>query len=60
MQPPPSFCDVYVDSDHAGCLGTRKSTNGGVQFHGRHCIRSYSSTQTVLALSSGESEFYSI
>eukprot|EP00959_Pyramimonas_sp_CCMP1952_P322694 6752659-Pyramimonas_sp.AAC.1 len=60
LQPPQSFCDVDVDSDHAGCLGTRKSTNGGVQFHGRHCIRTYSSTQTVLALSSGESEFYSI
>ena len=60
LQPPQSFADVYVDSDHAGCLGTRKSTNGGVQFHGSHSVRTYSSTQTVLALSSGESEFYSI
>eukprot|EP00972_Heterocapsa_arctica_P098012 14460840-Heterocapsa_arctica.AAC.1 len=23
------FMDVYADSDHAGCLATRKSTSGG-------------------------------
>jgi hypothetical protein len=48
------------DSDHAGCLRTRKSTNGLNLFHGRHWLRGAASTQSVIALSSGESEFYGI
>jgi hypothetical protein len=48
----------YVDSDYAGCVVTRKSTNAGVLMHGCHKLRGYSSTQAVPALSSGESEFY--
>ena len=51
---------LKVDSDHAGCLRTRRSTSGGAALHGAHCIKHYSSTQTVIAISSGESEFYSI
>ena len=31
-----------VDSDHAGCLKTRKSTNGGALMLGSHCIKSWS------------------
>ena len=27
-------------------------------FYGKHCIRSYSSTQAIIALSSGEAEYY--
>ena len=50
----------YEDSDHAGCLRTRMSTNGMNLFHGKHWIRGSSSTQSVIALSSGESEFYAI
>ena len=48
------------DSDHAGCLRTRKSTNGVNLFHGQHWLRGAASTQSVIALSSGESEFYGI
>ena len=50
----------YGDSDHAGCLRTRKSTNWMNLFHGQRWIRGASSTQSVIAMSSGESEFYAI
>lgn len=49
---------IKSDSDDAGCKETRKSTSSGFLFHGAHLIKCYSSTQHVLSLSSGESEFY--
>ena len=52
--------DVYVDTDYAGCRKTRKSTSGGVATLGSHTIKSWSTTQAVIALSSGEAEFYGI
>ena len=51
-----SRLDVWCDADHAGCLRTRKSTTG-------YCIRIGGSTtksQAVIALSSGEAEYYSL
>ena len=51
---------MKVDSDHAGCVRTRKSTTGLAAFYGKHVIKAASTTQTVIALSSGESEFYAI
>ena len=59
-QEPCSYLDVHVDTDHAGCLRTRKSTNGGALQFGLHTLKSWSSTQSVIALSSGESEYYGI
>ena len=50
----------YVDSDHAGCLITRRSTTGLVLMAGRHCIKASSNLQSTISLSSGESEFYAI
>ncbi|CAE7534917.1 unnamed protein product [Symbiodinium natans] len=47
-----------VDADFAGCGKTRKSTSGGAVFFGSSPLRSYSSNQAVIALSTGESEFY--
>ncbi len=47
---------VYVDTDHVGCLRTRRSTSGGVILLGQHCIKGWSSTQKAVALSSGEAE----
>ena len=41
--------DVWVDTDFAGCLRTRKSTSGGVITLGEHVIKSWSSTQTTIA-----------
>ena len=51
-------CDitVLVDSDWAGNTETRKSTSGGVLKVGKHVIRTWSSTQTTVATSSGEAE----
>ena len=49
---------VWTDTDYAGCRDTRKSTSGGLIMIGNHMIRSWSSTQRVIALSSGEAEYY--
>ncbi len=46
------------DSDVAGCRETRKPTSGGVLQLGSHTIKTWSSTQSVIALSSGEAEYY--
>ncbi len=51
---------VWSDRDFAGCRWTRRSTSGGVDVFGKHCIKTYSQTQETVALSSGESEFYGI
>jgi hypothetical protein len=60
MQDYTSCVTAQCDSDHAGCLRTRKSTNGLNLFHGAHWLRGSASTQSVVALSSGESEFYGV
>jgi len=44
------------DSDWAGCSRTRKSTSGGFILFGKHLLSHWSSTQTVVALSSAEAE----
>ena len=49
-----------VDPDHAKCKSTRKSTSGGLIRLGAHTLKHWSSTQSVIALSSGEAEYYSI
>ncbi len=51
---------TYVDANWAGCLSTRKSTSGGVVVVGGGCVKSWSSTQGSVALSSGESELYAL
>jgi hypothetical protein len=51
---------TYTDSDWAGDRVTRKSTSGGVMNLGQHLIKSWSSTQPVIALSSGEAELYAL
>ena len=52
--------EVYSDTDWAGCPRTRKSTSGGGVLLGNHLIKSWSSTQSLIALSSGEAEFYGV
>ena len=49
---------TYSDADWAGCRETRKSTTGGCIIVGNHTIKSWSRTQSLIALSSGESELY--
>ena len=51
---------VWTDTDYAGCKRTRKSTSGGTVMWGSHLIKSWSSTQSVVALSSGEAEYYGL
>ena len=50
--------NVWTDTDYAGCVETRKSTSGGLIMLGQHMVKSWSNTQSVLALSSGEAEYY--
>ena len=51
---------MYSDSDWAGCKKTRKSTQGYVVYYGNHCVKTYSSTQATIALSSAEAEYYAL
>ena len=50
--------EVFVDSDWAGCARSRKSTNGGSIAWNGACLKTWSTTQTVVAMSSGEAEYY--
>ena len=59
-QQEPATIRAMVDTDYAGCLESRRSTSGGALLHGHHCLRTWSSTQKVVALSSGEAELYGI
>ena len=59
-QRPPGFLIGYSDSDHAGCLRTRRSTSCAVIMYGKHMIKFLSATQKVEALSSAESEWYAL
>ena len=54
----PDVVKIYTDADWAGCKATRKSTSGGCLMFGDHCLKTWSKTQALTALSSGESEFY--
>ena len=47
-----SKLDVYSDTDWAGRARTRKSTSGGIVYHGAHVLKFWSSTQSTIALSS--------
>ena len=50
----------HTDSDFAGCRATAKSTSGGVISMGTHYLKSWSSTQKTIALSSGEAELTAV
>ena len=56
----PGTMHTWVDSNHAGCIRTRKSTTGVVTMFGDNCIRARCKGQGVIALSSGESEYYGL
>ena len=57
-QPLPHSLDGWVDSDYAGDVVTRKSTSGLAIQYGGHCVKTSSTVQEPIGLSSGESEFY--
>ena len=56
----PAGITVFVDSNLAGCTRTRKSTTGVCIMHGGHLLRSFSRTQSNIALSSAEAELYAM
>ena len=56
----PSHVGVFTDSDWAGCKTTCRSTSGGAMIWGAHCLKTWSSTQTTIALSSAEAELYAL
>nr|GFD03189.1 copia protein [Tanacetum cinerariifolium] len=52
---------AFSDSDHAGCLDSRKSTSGGIQFLGGNKLVSWSSKkQDYTSMSSAEAEYVSL
>ena len=59
-QTKPDQLTTWADSDFAGRKLSRKSTSAGVIMRGSHVIKSWSSNQAVIALSSGEAEYYSL
>jgi hypothetical protein len=52
--------DGYADSDWAGEKPSMKSTSGGALKWGSSTLKSWSSTQTTIALSSAEAELYAM
>nr|GEZ67970.1 uncharacterized mitochondrial protein AtMg00810-like [Tanacetum cinerariifolium] len=52
---------AFSYSDHAGCLDSRKSTSGGIQFLGGDKLLSWSSKkQACTSMSSAEAEYVSL
>ncbi|GJR86493.1 hypothetical protein Tco_0210504 [Tanacetum coccineum] len=47
---------AFSDADHAGCIDTRKSTSGGIQFLGDKLVSWMSKKQDCIAMSSAEAE----
>jgi hypothetical protein len=60
QQKMPNTIRVYVDTDHAGCAITRRSTTGMVMMLGMHTVKTACNLQSTIALSSGESEWYGL
>ena len=56
----PMVLHTFTDSDWAGDRESRKSTSGGAISWGRHTLKTWSTTQSVIALSSGEAELYAL
>ena len=56
----PSTVDAFTNSDWTGCNMTCLSMRGGVIKWGRHWLKSWSSTQATIALSSAEAELFAV
>lgn len=59
FQDDPKWVLGFADSDWAGDKVSRKSCSAAAIMFGSHQLESYSVSQQVIALSSGEAEFYS-
>ncbi|GJQ94896.1 RNA-directed DNA polymerase, eukaryota [Tanacetum coccineum] len=47
---------AFLDADHAGCIDTRKSTSGGIQFLGDKLVSWMSKKQDCIVMSSAEAK----
>ena len=56
----PSCALARADASLAGCKTTRKGTSAAMFFVGTHLVGEFSRTQSVISLSSGESEYYAL
>ena len=52
--------NAWSDSDHAGCIRSRKSTTGTVVQLGEATVKTAAKGQAVIALSTGEAEYYAL
>ena len=52
----PSWIDVYVDADFAGCRRTRRSTCGGCMRWAGGVVKAWSKSLSTIALSTAEAE----
>ena len=52
--------ESWCDTDHAGCIRTRKSVSGCALMLGDSTVCPYCKGQAVIALSSGEAEHYGL
>ncbi|GJW37137.1 hypothetical protein Tco_0060057 [Tanacetum coccineum] len=51
---------AFSDVVHAGCIDTRKSTSGGIQFQGDKLVSWMSKKQDCTAMSSAETEYVAL
>ncbi|GJZ15470.1 hypothetical protein Tco_0551147 [Tanacetum coccineum] len=51
---------AFSDADHAGCIDTRKSTYGGIQFLGDKLVSWMSKKQDCTTMSSAEAEYVAL
>nr|GEV79207.1 hypothetical protein [Tanacetum cinerariifolium] len=51
---------TFLDDDHAGCIDSRKSTSGGIQFLGDKLVSWMSKKQNYTAMSSAEAEYVAL
>nr|GEZ69294.1 uncharacterized mitochondrial protein AtMg00810-like [Tanacetum cinerariifolium] len=51
---------AFSDTDHAGCIDSRKSTSGGIQFLGDKLVSWMSKKQNFTAMSSAETEYVAL
>nr|GEZ51852.1 hypothetical protein [Tanacetum cinerariifolium] len=51
---------AFSDADHAGCIDTRKSTSGGIQFLGDKLVSWMLKKQNCTAMSSAEAEYVAL
>nr|GEY29740.1 integrase, catalytic region, zinc finger, CCHC-type, peptidase aspartic, catalytic [Tanacetum cinerariifolium] len=51
---------AFSDADHVGCIDSRKSTSGGIQFLGDKLVSWMSKKQNCTAISSAEAEYVTL